>query len=157
MSILNASIPEIMDIIRNATGMSGGKTQNRRKNNTIRKSSEKRENSGKSKQRKGTILHVQKRSETISQHHSGMIDSQKILAFQQNNALQPITASNQRSSNVISNGIQYIQPVGENQGENYVIKQHGINNTIPLSSFNNQQLKQPHPMKHKILLSLIHI
>ena len=77
MNILSASIPEIMDIIRNATTkIDGGKVRLHRKKSKMANTISGRENTSKAKQRLGTTLHqIQKRTENMSQSHGSITNS----------------------------------------------------------------------------------
>ena len=158
MSILNASIPEIMDIIRNATGIDSGSGRNNRKISTKTNAVVKRGNIAKAKKKKGAIVHVQKRTENASHVFGGIIQSNKtfqydpknqnILTLPQNNVLQPISSSSQRSPNVFNNVLPYIQPVGENDLKSCNTKRQSLNVDIPQSSYKYQPMK-PHHVKTK--------
>ena len=160
MNILNASIPEIMDIIRNATTMDGGKMRAHSKKSKKANTISGRENAGKAKPRMGTNLKFQKRAENISESQANMPNSNKncfpheprngsILTVGPNGTLQPIIYHQQRSPSIMSNTAHHIQPlVGNLDGGS---KNTSLNLTMPLSSSHVNELKHLQLMKNKVL------
>ena len=105
----------IMDIIRNATGMNVEKVKNHRKKAMLANNTEKKRNSGKTKSKVGSVLHVQERNDIFSQSHSRY--PQKTIGLtSQNGMLQNVTQTHATSSRIIGNGVSYNQTGGENQG-----------------------------------------
>ena len=160
MNILSASIPEIMDIIRNAATVDDdGKVRNgNRKKLKLSNTIGGRENVSKAKQRMGTILQLQKRTQSMSQANVNQRNANKgfqptygsILTVAPNGTLQPILSSSQRPANVVNSVFQCIQPIGENLGGNFGDKTVSLHSAMPLSS-NHNQLKPSPSLKNKIM------
>ena len=156
-SILSASIPEIMDIIRSATGLESGYSRMKRKRSTNVNKTNKTRHDRNTKRRKSNILHLQKSVNPIPQSYSNGAEapSNKNI-FQFNPLNQPLThpamsTAQQRPSTSMNNLIHYIQPiVKENRMESYVTKPTLVNVALPLSPHNHQPMK-PQITKNKFL------
>merc|ERR1712223_793425 len=109
MSILSASLPEIMDIIRNATGMNTEKIKNHRRNPVLVGNSAKKRNNGKAKAGIGSLHRVERKSE----------QNATLGLVTQSGMSQQVTSTNINSPNIIGNGVSYIQVGSENQGNTY--------------------------------------